>query len=150
VADARRTKTRVINEDTLATVARNAGINFDFEGPDAFRVEDALTEALARFYDQRADALRSERRIGRSGGLGQFFRDVLGVAVSQAPAQSAPTHASAHARPSDLTEHVSTLRAEGGVDGQVAEDGLQTPNRAYPVNAHTHYIQVPGGDVLSA
>ena len=47
MADARRTKTRVIDEDMLATVARNAGINFDFEGPDAFRVEDALTEALA-------------------------------------------------------------------------------------------------------
>ena len=106
VADARRTKTRVINEDMLATVARNARIDFDFEGPDGFRVEDALTEALARFYDQRADALRSERRIGQSGRLGGFIRDLLGIAVPHARLHAADEHTSPYVRSSDLIKQV--------------------------------------------
>jgi len=57
IADARRTKARVINEDTLAEVAATAGVQFDLDGVDAFRVEDALTGALARFYDQRVPAI---------------------------------------------------------------------------------------------
>jgi hypothetical protein len=67
VSDARRTKARVIDEDILATVASKAGINFDFEGLDAFLVEDALTEALARFCAQRADG--AEKRSTRASSL---------------------------------------------------------------------------------
>ncbi len=130
VADALQTRTRVVNEEMLATVARKAGIEFDLEGPDAFRVESALTEALARFYDQRADALRSEGRIGKSGGLGQFIRNLVGGAVSQAPAHSAPTNAPARARPSDITRDVSPVREEREADGQTVEDGVQAWNEA--------------------
>ena len=123
-ADARRTKTRLINDDVLATVARNAAINFDFEGPDALRVEDALTEALAHFYDQRAEALRCEGRIGKSGALGQFIRDLLGVAVSRAPVHPTDEHATGHVQPSDPATQASP-RTGGGADGRSIEDRLQ-------------------------
>jgi len=84
----------VVNEETLVEVATTAGVRFDFEGLDASHVENALTEALARFCDQRADELRSEGRIGRSGGVGQFIRDLLGLPVPPLSSQPASTRAS--------------------------------------------------------
>ena len=124
-ADARRTRTRVIDEDMLEIVARNAGMTFDFDGPDALRVEDALTEALAHFYDQRAEALRCEGRIGKSSALGQFIRDLLEVAVSRAPVHE---HATGHVRRSDPANQASP-RTGGGADGRSIEDRLQSTDQ---------------------
>jgi hypothetical protein len=131
VADARRTKARVISEDALAEVANTAGVSFDFEGLDASRVEDALTEALARFYDQRADELRSEGRIGRSGGVSQFIRDLLGLPVP--PSSSQPTFTRA-----------SIALKEGGAVSQAVEMETRAPDRRFerganaPTNAERH------------
>lgn len=131
VADARRTKARVIDEDMLATVADKAGVTFDFEGPDAFRVEDALTEALARFYGQRADELRSERRIGQSGGVGQFIRDLLGIAVPRVSSHSASVRAPAHVQPSEDAEHVSMSFEDVEAVGRTVDEELPAPQPGF-------------------
>jgi integrase len=131
VADARRTKARVIDEDILATVADKAGINFDFEGLDAFRVEDALAEALARFYGQRADELRSERRIGQPGGIGQFLRGLLGIAVPQASTHSVPSHASAHVQPSDEAEPIWPAPKDVEAGRRAVDEEFQAPEHDF-------------------
>jgi integrase len=123
VADARRTKTQVISEEALAEVAKTAGVRFDVEGLDAFRVEDALADALARFYDQRADELRSEGRIGRSGGVSQFIRDLLGLPGPHLSSQPAPAPASI------APEAVDTV-------SRAIQKDSQTPERRFEGVAH--------------
>ena len=131
VADARRAKTQVISEETLAEVAKTAGVRFDVEGLDAFRVEDALTDALARFYDQRAEELRSEGRIGRSGGVSQFIRDLLGLPVPPSSSQPAP------ARASIALQEIGAVSRANSKDSQTPEGHFEGGARA-PTKTDSH------------
>jgi hypothetical protein len=85
VADPRRTNARLIDDDVLREVATKAGLSLDPDSLDPILVEDALGEALARFYAQRADELRNEARVGESAPLRRWLRGVLGIAVPQPP-----------------------------------------------------------------
>jgi integrase len=128
VVDARRTNARLIDDEMLATVAARAGVSFDPQGLDAFLVQDALSEQLAQFYGQKAEELRRERRVGQPGGIGQFLRDLLGIADTRAPisrpAAPAPVSAPEQAPP------VRAESASGVVNRQIAPQKVEKPPSA--------------------
>ena len=45
---------------------------------DTYFAEDAMTEALARYYEQRAEDLRREAEVGHSNGFVRFLKSFFG------------------------------------------------------------------------
>ena len=77
VMDGRRSRAGVVSAEVLAATAEEAGIDIE-GGLDAHLAEDALADALARYYESRAEYLRREGDVGVSNGLARFLRSLLG------------------------------------------------------------------------
>ena len=142
VMDGRRTRAGVVTAEVLAATAQEAGIDIESD-LDAHLAEDALTEALARYYEQRVEDLRREGEVGASNGFDRFLKRLLGDWAPQE--RHAPEHGpGGHVlRPSypDAHEGVSghasapadvKLDPNGTADpiGQVLEEGARAEERA--------------------
>ena len=122
----RRTRAGIITPEVLAATAKEAGV--DIGGDlDAYLAEDALTEALARHYELRAEDLRREGEVGASNGVIRFLRSLFGRSEQRA-----------HDEPSGPVQGGSYVRARGLLEREgLSTDANAPPDERGPVQGGT-------------